>query len=268
MKRPSARVSETTVEQTADIDSLRRGLEVLRCFKLRKKTLTLGEIVNQTGIPRLTALKLLNTLIAHHFVRFLSDPGRYEPDVACFVLGHSLLASLPVVRAARPLMKELSEKFKVDVLLAFRDNAEMMIAECCTNSAEANEFGVGDTMPLGTSAAGYAWLWSQKASTQGKYLERMRADAGEGGRSAMLAIYRAFQEVEERGYCLSVGERIHESQTIATPLVIGATEDVFVLACVTIKNEFAERFLRDEVAPGMLEAAARIIKELSATERS
>src|ERR1035437_8242530 len=103
MSRRIARDSNPLAAQPVEVDSLRRGLEILRCFRAGEKSLLLADIVVRTKIPRLTAQKLRNTLTAQHFMRYLPEFDRYEPDVSCFVVGHALRASLPIIRVARPL---------------------------------------------------------------------------------------------------------------------------------------------------------------------
>ena len=266
MSRRVARESKTAVAQTAEVDSLRRGLEILRCFRSGKKFLTLADIVDQTEIPRLTAQKLLKTLVAHRFLRHLSDLDRFEPDVSCFVVGHALRASLIILRVARALILELAEKFDIDVLLALREGAEMMIIEYCTTGEEPREFGVGTMLPLASSAAGRAWLWAQRPAAQAEFMERLRDEADDRNRRAIPGIYRAFQDLAERGYCVSFGEWTQEWNAIATPLVLDGGGDVFALACMSSRLGSKESYLRDTVAPALLEAAAGIRREMARVE--
>jgi DNA-binding IclR family transcriptional regulator len=266
MSKRGTREFKPTVAQSAEVDSLRRGLEILRCFRSGKKFLTLADIVDQTEIPRLTAQKLLHTLVAHRFLRHLPELDRYEPDVSCFVVGHALHASLPVVRAARALMTGLAKKFGVDVFLALREGTEMMILEYCTGGGEPAEYSAGSMIPLAASAAGRAWLWAQRPATQAEFMERLREDADDRSRRAIPGIYGAFQDLAERGYCFSPGEWTHERQAIAAPLAFEGAGDVLALACVSAGPGSKEAFLRDTVAPALLETAAGIRREMSALE--
>ena len=268
MSKRGAPESRTAAAQTAEVDSLRRGLEILRCFRSGKKFLTLADIVDQTEIPRLTAQKLLKTLVAHRFLRHLSDLDRFEPDVSCFVVGHALRASLPILRVARSRMLELAQKFDVDVFLALREGAEMMVIEYCAGRDETGEFGVGALIPLATTAVGRAWLWAQRPATQGEFMEGLRNETDETDRRAITGIYRAFQDLAERGYCFALGGWMHERHTLATPLVLEGGGDVLALGCMSTGPGSKESFLRDTVAPALLETAAGIRKEMATVERA
>jgi len=251
-----------------EVDSLQRGLEILRSFRAGEKSLQLAEILERTKIPRLSAQKLLHTLAAQHFLRYLPEPDRYEPDVSCFVLGHALRASLPILRVARPIMQALAEKLGVDVYLASREGMEMMVLECCCAQTQTAEFSSGSLVPLAQTAVGRAWLWAQKPAIQGEYIERIRAEADANALNAIPGIYRAFQDLAERGYCLSLGERLQDRHAVATPLIAAGGREVHALAAMATEPRSKETFFRDTVASALVDAAARIKNEMTRTERS
>ena len=267
MSRRVARDSNPLAAQPAEVDSLQRGLEILRSFRTGEKSLLLADIVERTNIPRLTAQKLLNTLTAQHFMRYLPEFDRYEPDVSCFVVGHALRASLPIISVARPLMLELAGKFDIDVYLALREDMEMMIVEYCSARKEAGEFRVGTMVPLSRTAAGRAWLWAQRPAVQGEFIERIRSEADERELSAIPGVYRAFQDLAERGYCFSLGEWMQNWHSIATPLILAGGRDVLALAAMATGPGSKETSFRDTVAPALVDAALRIKSEMPRAER-
>jgi DNA-binding IclR family transcriptional regulator len=266
----SRHATQDTDSQSApsEVDSLQRGLEILRAFRNGEKSLQLADILERTKIPRLSAQKLLNTLTAHRFLRHLPELDRYEPDVSCFVLGHALRTSLPFLRVARPVMQALAEKLGVDVFLALKEGMEMMIVEYCSARPDSAEFRVGSLIPMAQTAAGRAWLWAQKPAIQGEYIERIRAEANANGLNAIPGVYRAFQDLAERGYCLSLGEWLQDRQAIATPLIVGGGREVLALAAFAADQRLNESFFRDTVASALVDAATRIKNELPRTERS
>lgn len=251
-----------------EVDSLQRGLEILRCFRTGEKSLQISDILERTRIPRLSAQKLLKTLGAQHFLRYLPELERYEPDVSCFVLGHALRASMPILRVARPVMQALAEKLAVDVFLASREGMEMMILEYCSARTDPAGFSVGSLVPLAQTAVGRAWLWAQKPAIQGEYIERIRAEADANALNAIPGIYRAFQDLAERGYCLSLGEWIQDRHAVATPLILGGGREVLALAAMVTEPRPKETFFRDTVASALVDAAGRIKGEMPRTEKA
>jgi IclR family transcriptional regulator, positive regulator for flagellar biogenesis len=252
---------------SAEVDSLQRGLEILRSFRIGEKSLQLADILERTKIPRLSAQKLLNTLSAQHFLRYLPELNRFEPDVSCFVLGHALRASLAILRVARPAMQALAERLGVDVFLASREGMGMMILEYCSARTEGAELSAGHLLPLAQTAVGRAWLWAQKPAIQGEYIERIRAAADTDAVNAIPGIYRAFHDLAERGCCISLDEWPQDRHAVATPLMPAAGREVYALAAIATEPRSKEAYFRDAVGPALVEAAARIKQEMPHTER-
>jgi len=271
MNRHAPRMPRSRAAQ-ADVDSLQRGLEILRCFRAGEKSLRLADIVERTQIPRLSARKLLNTQAAQHFLRELPELQRFEPDVSCFVLGHAWRASLPILRVARPVMQALAESLGVDVLLALRLGIEMMIVESCSARGEllpgarSADIGAGNLVPLAQTALGRAWLWAQRPAIQGEVIERIRAEGDGNAPNAIPGIYRAFQDLAERGYCLSLGDWRQDRHAIATPLILGGGSEVFALSAAAADPRLNDAGFREKAAAALMDAAQRIKNEVPRAE--
>lgn len=260
MKRPTRVRREAS---GAEVDSLRRGFDILRCFSSGEKALNLVELANRSRTPRSTTQKLVATLTAHRFLRYLPELDRYEPDVSCFVIGQALRSSLPFLRIARPLMASLARSLDVEVLAAVREGNDILLLECCAAREDAPHHRAGTIMPLAASALGRAWLWSQRPAVQAEHLERLRGEGDEMRGRAAAAVYRAFEELERVGYCVSSGDVIHDFHVVATPLALEGTPEVVVLGCATGGPGDKEQFLRERVALALLETAARIRNEMN-----
>src|SRR5690606_11011904 len=105
---------QNTSQPEEQVDSLRRGLEVLRLFDMKHRSLSISKIASRLDLSRLTTEKLVATLQAHHFLRPVGDDA-YEPHIACLTLGRAVKRNLAVGQAARPLMLELSQRHGVHI---------------------------------------------------------------------------------------------------------------------------------------------------------
>lgn len=248
--------------QAAEVDSLRRGLEILRCFDATERSLSLTELTRRTHTPRATAQKLLNTLVAHRFLRYLPALDRYEPDVSCFVVGHALRSSLKLLRVARAPMRELAQRLDLEVLAAVHDRLEMIVIECCAPHDDVGVYRPGTPMAVTASALGRAWLWAQRPAVQAQFIEQLRMSGEEGATRALPAIYGAFEQLERLGYCLSFGEPPHDRNVVATALAVEGRDNFISLACAAKKGHSSEAFLKESVGPALLEIAAQIVDEL------
>lgn len=127
-------VTPAAPRDDAQVDSLRRGLEVLRLFDLRHRKLTLADIARKLDLSRPTTEKLVQTLQSQHFLQATGNDS-YEPHIACLTIGRAAKKGLAVAQAARPLMRELSERFGVHVTLSARDRLHMLVVEHCVPPA-------------------------------------------------------------------------------------------------------------------------------------
>ena len=217
-------VAEDAPDLRGTVDSLQRGLEVLRAFRAGENTLPLGEIAARIGLSRATAARLIQTLIAHAFLRQIPGTDQYCPDVACQIVGNAVLSTDALVRAATPIMGNLAARFDASLTLAVRDRTSML---CLAEKREARRAAApsaqGRSWPIAATVLGRAWLWAQSAPLQGEIIQRIRADADSAQQTtrAMPNVYRAFQELELTGYCseqIAAGERMW---MLGAPLPLG-----------------------------------------------
>ena len=84
------------------VQSLERGLAVIRAFDDEHRELTLSEVARATGLTRAAARRFLLTLVELGYVHF--DDGRFSPRPRVLELGYAYLSSLslPEVAAAAP----------------------------------------------------------------------------------------------------------------------------------------------------------------------
>ena len=90
------------------VQSLERGLAVLRAFDRDHPSLTLSDVARLTHLTRATARRLLHTLVA---LGYASTDGKYfELTPMVLDLGHAYVSSLQLPDLAQPHMEALSEQ--------------------------------------------------------------------------------------------------------------------------------------------------------------
>ena len=87
------------------VESLARGLDVLRAFDTHHRALSLAEVATATGLARPTARRLLLTLEELGYVR--SDDRSFELTPKVITLGTAYVASLGLWEVARPHLETL-----------------------------------------------------------------------------------------------------------------------------------------------------------------
>ena len=241
-----------------DTSSLDRGFEVLRAFRSGEKTLAIGDVAQRLSIRKALAQSLVDTLVSEHLLRQVGNTDRYQPDVGCFLLGHAWLAVSEIAQAARPRMQQFAKKFGLNIVLGAHHGLDIICIESCSNLVPVHTpVMIGLTVPVTATALGRAWLWAQPATTQGEIIQRAKIERGEEGVNTIPGVYRAFQEMEEFGYCYSSGEWMKHVSAIGTVIVLKDGTS-FGLCCDLPEPGIDENFLRTDLGPAFLKAALTI----------
>lgn len=265
MRRRATQLSSALVvldqQPDSQANSLKRGLDILGLFDGRQSLLEASDISARLGLPRATAAKLIATLVATNFLRQEAS-ALYGPDVACLSLGRAVKRGLPVVQVASPHMMRFAEEFGVHVSLMTRNNLQMLVLEHAVPSG-LNHLGLasGALVPIARSASGRAYLWAQNVSVQAELFEALKEVDSEGSRRFMSGIYSAFQELEERGFCLMVSPVTRLSTSIATPLY-ERDEPLYVLAAMSVVDDDAEHRLIEEIGPRLFQLSSQISRDM------
>ena len=100
------------------VQSLERGLAVIRAFGADTPSLTLSEVARATGLTRAATRRFLLTLADLGYVR--TDGRRFELNARVLELGYAFLSSLTLPEVAEPhlerLVSEVHESSSVSVL--------------------------------------------------------------------------------------------------------------------------------------------------------
>ncbi len=215
MRRRSAPL---TAAPAPAVDSLQRGLDILRCFAPGEDLLPAAEIARRMGLPRATTIRLLETLADHDFLLRGGGGEDYGLHVGCFSLGQAVLAGSPLVRAARAPLQALADRYSVHALLAVGDRDDLLVlAHAAGVAAPAWILGVGARLPVADSAAGLAWLWAQGPQIQARWTATLR----EGRDPSRLArLWRAFHQLETDGSCADAWPDRGIATLLAAPLML------------------------------------------------
>ena len=139
------------------VQSLERGLAVIRAFSRREPALTLTEIAERTGLTRAAARRFLITLRDLGYVE--SDGRLFSLRPRVLELGYSYLSSLPVWEMARPHLEELAAKVRETTSASVLDGTDIVfVARVETNRIMSMTLGVGSRLPAWATAMGRVLL--------------------------------------------------------------------------------------------------------------
>lgn len=89
--------------------SLDKAVAVLKCFTPEKPELKTSEVVNKIGIHRVTAHRLLETLVKANLLQKDINRGVYTIGPELYVLGSIYIENNDIYRSASPVVKKINE---------------------------------------------------------------------------------------------------------------------------------------------------------------
>ena len=120
-----SQVSVGLVDRETDfVQSLQRGLAVIRAFDADNPTLTLSDVARSTGLPRAAARRFLLTLVDLGYIRVDGRQFRLSPQV--LELGRAYLSSLRLPAIALPHLRELTNELRESSSLAVLDGTDIV----------------------------------------------------------------------------------------------------------------------------------------------
>jgi len=120
-----ATTSVAPPDREADfVQSLQRGLAVIRAFDGESTMLTLGEVATATGLARAAARRFLLTLVDLGYVRV--DARLFELSPRVLELGRAYLSSLRLPTIAQPHLEALVDDVGESATIAVLDDADIV----------------------------------------------------------------------------------------------------------------------------------------------
>lgn len=246
-------------EPDPKILTVSRGMQVLRAFRSDRAPLTNAELVRRTGLSKATVSRLTSTLLQLGFVRHLPGSREFELAAGPLGIGHALIASSELPKAAEPFMQELADRLGVSVALATADGLDMLyLAYRVSHRVIALRMGVGSLLPMGATAIGHAYLWGLPDAERTGVFEQLERAAGPRATVVARSIEESFAELEATGTCSQLGTFQRDAYAIALPVRVGRNRTLLGLNCAKadVKPDLPAE--RKRIAPVLKEVATRL----------
>ncbi len=139
------------------IQSLSRGLAVIRAFDRSAPSMTLSEVAQRTGLSRAVARRFLLTLVRDGYATTDGKHFRLTPKV--LDLGYAYLTSFDVWAVAQPMMAQVVAQTGETCSAAVLDDAEIVyVARVAAGRIMQVGLNVGSRLPAFCSAMGRVLL--------------------------------------------------------------------------------------------------------------
>jgi len=234
------------------VTALARGVAVLRCFTAARPELGTTEIAALTGLAQSTVWRLCHTLQGMGVLVAGRDPGRLRPGYGLLSLGYAALAKGGIAEAAQPGMQRIADRFGVQLSLATRqDDMMLIVARAEAPTILRLSFTVGATLPIATTALGWAYLAGTGAAERRAVLARLDA-------ATRAEIEAALENHARHGFVLNLRRAHPDVNSIGVPIVSADGARVMALNCGGAVSVVTPELLAGPVAEAVKALAASL----------
>jgi IclR family transcriptional regulator, pca regulon regulatory protein len=230
------------------MSTLAKGFAVLRLFGRERPSLTLSEAAAATELSRATARRILRTLSSLGYVEQRGRLFSLAPGI--LNLGFSYLSAQSWIERARPLMKELSERFHESCSAAILQGTEVAyVARVPAGRIMSVAISIGTRLPAFHTSIGRAQLGFLDDEEIWRRLRSLRIEPYTP--STIIDVQALFERIRadrEQGFSIVDEELERGLRSIAVPIVDRTKQAIAALnlsthSTRTTRNEMRERFL-------------------------
>jgi IclR family pca regulon transcriptional regulator len=240
------------------VESLARGLSVIRAFREQSDRLTLADVSRITGLSRATVRRSLLTLEA---LGYAESTGRYfslSPQV--LTLAQAYLSSSPVPRVAQSFLEKVSEQLGESCSLSILHHDEVIyIARSAKKRIGSLHRDVGTHLPAHCTSMGRVLL----AALSDKELDAFLAKAHlETFTRYTLTdknqLRTVLERVKRNNYCLVEQELEIDLRTLAIPIQNASGRVIAAMNVGARASQTSRKQMLDEFLPVLRDAAANM----------
>ena len=248
------------------VQSLARGLAVIKVFDAENPKLTLSDVARRTELTRATARRFLLTLNELGYVQ--TDGSLFWLTPRVLELGYSYLSSLSLPEIAGPHLEALAEKVRESSSVSILDGDDVVyVARVPVSRIMTVSINIGTRFPAFATSMGRVLLAGLAREDLDTYLDRVRLDRLTTHTVVDVAHLRTEIDAARRqGYCIVEEELELGLRSLAAPIV---DPDGHVVAAVNISTQAARYSLdvvHDDLVPAVRATAAAISADLARTK--
>lgn len=246
------------------VQSLERGLAVIRAFDAEHPQMSLSDVARATGLTRAAARRFLHTLVGLGYMR--TDGRLFALRPRVLELGYAYLSSLSLPEVALPHLEELVTRVHESSSVSVLDGDEVVyVARVPKKRIMTVAISVGTRFPAHATSMGRVLLAARSDDWLAGYLASARLKPITGHTvtdpGKLLAELRT---VRDQGWSMVDQELEEGLRSVAAPILDASGQ---VVAAVNLSAQ-AQRWTPDgivsELLPPLLKAATAISEDLRA----
>jgi len=246
------------------VQPILKALRLLDTIGARSHDMTLAELTQESGLPKTTVFRYLQTLSEAGYLRHNQQSDRYGigPRLALFATSSREVAQLR--RSVRPEMESLAADLNLTVNLAIGMGTYIVYVDIVKpRNAPHMDAHIGQQHPMHSTAVGKAIMAHLPPAERNAALDSVLAEMTARTISSPQAMRRHLQSVKQRGYALDREETETGMSCIGCP-VLDATG--YPIAAISLSALDARLMsILDECSRRLIEASGCIASHLQAT---
>ncbi|ADH67709.1 MULTISPECIES: IclR family transcriptional regulator domain-containing protein [Nocardiopsis] len=249
------------------VQSLERGLTVIRAFSAERRSMTLSEVARETDLTRAAARRFLLTLVDLGYVR--TDGRLFSLTPRVLELGYAYVASAGLPDVAQPHLEDLSARVHESASVSVLEGDDVLyVARVATSRIMAVAIRVGTRFPASATSMGRVLLAGHDDRNLDAYLARVELAPLTRFTITDPAELRAeLERVREQGYAIVDQELEEGLRSLAAPIRDGSGRVIAAANVSAHANRASIEDVRRDLLPALLETTARIEADLASVAR-
>jgi IclR family transcriptional regulator, pca regulon regulatory protein len=246
------------------VQSLERGLAVIRAFGAEHPELRLSDVARATGLTRAAARRFLLTLVRLGYVR--QDGSSFSLRPRVLELGYAYLSALSLPEVAQPHMETLVGEVNESSSVAVLDDLDIIyVARVPTRRIMTITIAVGTRLPAYATSMGRVLLAGLDPEALDERVGRVEIEPLTPTTVPDAKTLRQrIDEVREAGWA-AVDQELEQGVRSAAVPIRDATQAVVAALNVSVHaSRMTMQALRREVVPRLLRTAEAIEVDLHA----
>ncbi|WET77832.1 IclR family transcriptional regulator C-terminal domain-containing protein [Amycolatopsis sp. QT-25] len=254
---------EVTERGAHHVQSLERGLAVIKAFDADAAELTLSDVARSTGLTRAAARRFLLTLVDLGYVR--TDGKYFSLTARVLELGYSYLSSLSLPEVAQPHLERLSAEVHESSSVSVLEGMDIVyVARVAISRIMTVSINVGTRFPAHATSMGHVLLAGLDGADLRDHLAGAKLDKLTARtKSRPEELLAELVKVYEQGYAMVDQELEEGLRSIAAPIRDRQGKVVAAVNLSTHASRTTRESVERELLPPLLAAARAIETDLA-----
>lgn len=245
------------------VQSLARGLSVIRAFDATTPRQTLSDVAKTTNLTRATARRFLLTLAELGYVRV--DGALFSLTPKVLDLGYSYLSSLTLPEVAGPHLEALTKQVHESASVSILDGSDIVyVARVPVSRIMTVSITIGTRFPAFATSMGRVLLAGLAPKDLDDYLAKVDLAPLTGRTIATAtALREELARVRDNGYCVVDQELEEGLRSLAAPIRDHTGTVVAAANISTQSSRYTAASIKKDLLPALLSTVDAIDLDLT-----